>query len=217
MAIPSLLEEVKSFDEGTIRRIGGTRSKYQGQSYSKFGRGGRKPNNDKRSGECVLCQQANRNHNHYLSQCKYLPEKDKKFFAKSRRIMGAVNDEDEYDSGEEEDDYDEYEGYDERGQPPRIRRSTGIIRRVGLKTSPTMNVFYGSSATTITMDCGAEADLIRKDTALAIGARIRKSTQETTQADGVSPLKVVGEVHLVFTRGDHKFKLSALVVEQLDC
>ena len=36
------------------------------------------------------------------------------------------------------------------------------------------------------------------------------------QADGVTPLEVIGEVHCTLTRGKHNFTLDALVVKQLD-
>ncbi|ESO82843.1 hypothetical protein LOTGIDRAFT_155879 [Lottia gigantea] len=49
-----------------------------------------------------------------------------------------------------------------------------------------------------------------------VGAPIQKSIQRALQADGITPLKVVGEVHLQLNRGDHNLTLDALVVEDLD-
>ena len=85
-----------------------------------------------------------------------------------------------------------------------------------IKTCPYFSVYYGNSVTTITLDCGAEADLIRYDVCLSLGILIRKFSQVTTQADGKTPLNVVGEVDVTFTRGKHKFVFIGLVVTNLD-
>ena len=84
-----------------------------------------------------------------------------------------------------------------------------------IKTCPCFNVYYGNSVTTITLDCGAEADLIRYDVCLSLGIPICKFSQATTQADGKTPLNVVGEVNVTFTRGKHEFVFIGLVVTNL--
>ena len=209
MAIPSLLEEAQSVDEARIMRMGGSGSRNK-SGYNKFDQA-RKPFTKKSTATCALCEQAGRPSNHFLSKCHYLPSKDKKFLAKSRRVMSAF--EEENSSGEEEESY--YEDKDEhqyQEELPRIPRT----RRVMVKPSPWFNVHHNSSPITITLDCGAEADLIRLDVAIRIGAKIMKANQLTTQVDGKSTLRVVGEVHLVFTRGNNTFDFSGLVVEDMD-
>ena len=49
-----------------------------------------------------------------------------------------------------------------------------------------------------------------------LNAEIHKSTQSAHQADGSSPLSVVGETSLKFTRDGHEFLFEGLVVETLD-
>ena len=205
MAIPSLLDELAGIDEAKVMRMGGGMPRR-----TPYNQGPRKPMRDhqRKLPECCLCKQAGRPEtNHWVSVCKFFPEKDRKFFAKTRQIMGLLDnhqDEGEYESEEQE--VEEYQG-----------EGRGVnIRRVMIKSSPTMNVFLGSRSAVITIDCGAEADLMRKDVAIALGIKIEKNTQYTTQADGRTPLNVCGEVHVTFTRGNHKFHFSGLVVENLD-
>ena len=45
---------------------------------------------------------------------------------------------------------------------------------------------------------------------------ICKSAQSAHQADGSSPVKVISETKLSFTRGQHVFQFEGLVVENLD-
>ena len=49
-----------------------------------------------------------------------------------------------------------------------------------------------------------------------INATIVKTSQQALQADGVTPLAVVGETHLALSRADKRLTLDALVVEDLD-
>ena len=231
MAIPSLLEEVQTFDDARTMRLGGTsgRSNFHKRSGYQRGQGsqynsnrGYRERSQKPNKECILCKHANRPSEHYLSQCRYLPVGDKKFFAKSRRIMGLLEEDAEEDNGHESDYSDEE---DREQDSHHIRRSKAVeiepdpanIRTVAVKTCPTMEVFFGSRPTTITLDCGAEADLIRLNTVIHLGIKMDKTRHGTTQADGKTPLKVVGEVHCTFTRGDHTFYFDGLVVEDMDC
>ena len=58
--------------------------------------------------------------------------------------------------------------------------------------------------------------MIRLSTVQKLGVEILKSSQSTHQADGSSPLKVIGEAKLSFTRGNHTLPFEGLVVENLD-
>ena len=58
--------------------------------------------------------------------------------------------------------------------------------------------------------------MIRLSTVQKLKVDICKSTQSAYQADGSSPLKVIGETKLSFTRGKHVFQFEGLVVENLD-
>ena len=52
--------------------------------------------------------------------------------------------------------------------------------------------------------------------ARSIAVPIRPASQMARQADGITPLEVVGEVHCELLRGTYRFTLDALVVKQLD-
>ena len=58
--------------------------------------------------------------------------------------------------------------------------------------------------------------MIKASVARAIGAPIVKTTQQALQADGVTPLSVVGETRFDLSRADKSLHLDALVVEDLD-
>ena len=97
--------------------------------------------------------------------------------------MDAIND----SESEESDNQFEEEEEEEEIQKSTIRKTsspvpTSSCRRVMIRTCPWMNVYYGSNATTITCDCWAEADLIRTDVAVAIGAKITKSASKPSSS-----------------------------------
>ena len=52
--------------------------------------------------------------------------------------------------------------------------------------------------------------------ARSIGAPIKQSSQQALQADGVTPLAVAGETHLILSRADKQLALDALVIDDLD-
>ena len=58
--------------------------------------------------------------------------------------------------------------------------------------------------------------MIKSSVARSIGATIVKSSQQALQADGMTPLAVAGETHLILSRADKQLGLDALVVDDLD-
>ena len=58
--------------------------------------------------------------------------------------------------------------------------------------------------------------MIKTAVAEQIGAPIQKTKQTAFQADGITPLAVVGEVRLDLRRNANKLHLDALVVNDLD-
>ena len=57
---------------------------------------------------------------------------------------------------------------------------------------------------------------MQQSVAQHLGLKVKKTDQKAVQADGKSPLNVVGEVHETFTRGKVKFSFSGLIVTNLD-
>ncbi len=88
--------------------------------------------------------------------------------------------------------------------------------RVSTKQSPHLKVFYNHHAVHLTLDTGAETSMIKTSVAKQIGANIKKTKQTALQADGITPLSVIGEVHLNMSRNGHTLHLDALVVNDLD-
>ena len=89
-------------------------------------------------------------------------------------------------------------------------------RRVQPHPSPYLPVYCGVNPLRVTLDTGAEVNLIHASVAAATDCPVSKSNQKAYQADGHSPLAVVGETTLSLSRGDHVLTLQALVVNDLD-
>jgi len=68
----------------------------------------------------------------------------------------------------------------------------------------------------LTLDTGAETSMIKSSLVRSIGATIEKSSQQVLQADGVTPLAVVGVTRLILIRADKQLALDALVVDDLN-
>ena len=218
-AIPSLLSEVEE-REGIINRTGFYRkggtgqnrsSNSQGRSYSSFKR------------KCCLCDAAGRPaEGHFLSMCPYLPSDDKKYISKTRCIEGGDQLSDE--------EYVDSDGFsklrlDKTGvsshkrvyaNPACGKQREASIRRVDIVKSLVLAVTVGDETSDLTLDSGAEANLMRKDECHRIGVKIHPSNQKATQADGKTPMKVVGEVHFKANIGHHILKFGGLVVEDMD-
>ena len=211
-ALESLLEEVLVKQDAKVLRSG---SSANPPSYPRWRQTAPRESQSqavKRPNKvCPICKQAGRrNYNHFLSTCCYLPESDRQFISKARVVL-AIEDE-MSNSQYDEDVHDPVsEDIDTADQ---LHATT--MRRVQVKQSPFLTAFHNHHALKITLDSGAETNMIRETVALAVGAQIKPSSQLAFQADGLSPLTVKGETHLVLERDNHTFKLDALVVECID-
>ena len=58
--------------------------------------------------------------------------------------------------------------------------------------------------------------MIKSSLTRSIGAPITKSSQQALEADGLTPLAVVGETRLILSRADKHLALDALIVDDLD-
>ena len=158
---------------------------------------------------CPLCKQAGRNDRHFLSHCTFLPAEDRAYFAKTR-LTSCEDDEPATSDSENT-------TYSETNEPYPPHPSARIVsRRVCTKQSPHFKAFYRQYPLMLTLDTGAETSMIKASVARAIGAPIVKTTQQALQADGVTPLSVVGETRFDLSRADKSLHLDALVVEDLD-
>ena len=82
--------------------------------------------------------------------------------------------------------------------------------------SPHFKAFYKHYPVQLTLDTGVETSMIKSSLTRSIGAPITKSSQQALQADGLTPLAVVGETRLLLSRADKHLALDALVVDDLD-
>ena len=68
------------------------------------------------------------------------------------------------------------------------------------KQSPHFKAFYKQYPVKITLDTGAEISMIKTSVAQHIGTVIKKSNQNAIHADGITPLVIVGETHIMLSR-----------------
>ena len=207
----SLLDEIRASDDAKVMRtvtVGFRRS----TPIKSLPRKGPRP--PRQSKSCPLCQQAGRpDPNHFLSECRHLPEEHRKYIAKARQIANIVN--------------DHLEESDESAPFPSDCESNNEISSVECVPEPAVlrvqtrqfsyiDTFHAHPPVRITLDSGATGNMIRHSLVTRLGGQLSPSSQSAHQADGCSPLKVVGETRLSFTRANREFSFEGLVVENLD-
>ena len=161
-----------------------------------------RPNRPTRS--CPLCKQAGHPDNaHFLSECSFLPEQDRKYIAKARQIADIFDDPSEPETAP---CVDESVGdTDDTGSS-----LSSHVFHIQTHQSPYLDMFYAHHPVCITIDSDATGNMI------CLGCQVKPSSQSVCQADGSSPLHVVGETHFPFTCGCHMFNFEGLVVKSLD-
>ena len=85
-------------------------------------------------------------------------------------------------------------------------------RLVSTKQSPHFKAFYKQYPVKITLDSGAEISMIKSSVAQHIGTVITKSNQSALQADGITPLAIVGEHTYCFIQ-----RQSQLDIRRVGC
>ena len=213
-ALDSLLDEVRAGHDAKIMRAGGYTSMLArpSPSRSRQAEDTRPASSSRKVPQdrcCPLCKQAGRaSFHHFLSKCSYLPVRDRTFMTRARLVQAIENDLETQNEGVP---YVEEEEVDDSAFS--VKRATG---RVQGQQSPYLRAFCGYHPVDVVIDSGAETNLIRESVALRFGANINRSTRMAYQADGRSPLDVVGETCLTLTRDSHSFTLEALVIGSID-
>ena len=199
-ALGSLLDEVRSIEDTKAMRIGSTTPQHHPNS------GQRQPRRRPLL-SCILCKTAGGPHNtHNLMDCRYLP--DHRPWARSAMVM-----DDPDDLGAED-----CEPLDENSDlvvPPAQREEPAALR-VSMVQSPVLNTFHHEHPVQLTLDTGATSNMVCASSAKLYGFPIIPASQMARQADGVTPMDVIGEVHCSLTRGQWTFELDALVAPQPD-
>ena len=211
-AIPAMLDEIegRNLDEfshsGTISRAGG---RFQGRQGFKGNKQVWKPRENQKS--CCLCDASGRkSDDHYIQFCPFLPPKDKKYISKTRDITVKESD-------ISDDDCSDYDSKQPCGTASvKVEKCLTDVRRIQIIPSPILLVKVKGISTETLLDCGAEANLITTPKCAMLGAVIKSTSQKAMMADGVTPLKTVGETSFIVEFTHHKFIFSGLVVEKLD-
>jgi hypothetical protein len=203
-ALESLLDEIHTNESAKVMRASTFQQRQPRPSSRPPTR--RQPNRSARQDKsCPLCKQAGRPDRHFLSECNYLPDQDRKYMLKARQIAKIIDD------SEEED----YVNVDVTSSSE-TREPSPATRRVQVRQSPYIDVFYDHHSARITIDSGATGNMISLSTVKRFGASIRKSSQSARQADGSSPLHIIGETSISFTRDKQQLCFEGLIVENLD-
>ena len=161
---------------------------------------------------CALCEASNRTSEHFLSECPYLPEADRRYIGSRTRTRTV--------GVEEETFYDEDEKSPvrkvsmERQSSAKVNEKTKI-GKVTVKSSPYLNVKYKDHQVKLIIDSGAQSNVMKLSFAKTIGATIYKTSSVATQADGVTDMDIVGEVHITFQLDNIKLYFDGLVTKDL--
>ncbi len=199
-ALGSLLVELGQSEESRICRF--ERRSGPRQQWS---------NNSSSSKYCCLCRAAKRpgSDSHYLSECRFLPEVDRRRM--NSRVRSAVRNVDavqieEIDGNDEYVDTNDNDLFIDQPDP-------AVHRRVATRKSPYMNCFYQQIPCLMCLDSGAESNLASERFVKYLGVRmLPPSNQGAVQADQRTPLDIVGEIKDVLLKhGSETFILDALV------
>ena len=123
-----------------------------------------------------------------------MPDSERRFIGRARLIGDIEDSESSYHSGSENE-------FEEEAKPSRCRCVEGSkpevpsARRVKIKKSPVLNLFYKHYPIRVTIDTEAETNMIREAFNIYLKAKISGNSQLATQVDGKSPLHIVGETH----------------------
>ena len=130
---------------------------------------------------------------HNLMGCRYLPDRDRRPWARPHMVM---DDPDDLDT-------EECEPLDvsrELVAPP-VQGEEPAALRVSIVQSPVLNTFYHEHRVQLTLDTGATSNRVRASVAKLYGFPITPASRMARQADGVAPMDVIGKVHCSLTRG----------------
>ena len=205
-AMTSLLDEITTSDDAKIMRaetsqFGSNTNRYRFKPPARQTGG-----SISREKSCPLCKQAGRPSQHFLSECKFLPDKDRKYVARARQIAAIFEADTDGDDEGPSDDIP----FAEPDQPVQA------TRLVQVRQSPYLDAFHSHHTVRITVDSGATCNMIRLSTVKRLDATIEASSQSVHQADGYSPLEIIGETEVTFMRDGNQLHFKGLIVENLD-
>ena len=157
-------------------------------------------NRQPRRAHCELCAAIKQESDHFLSRCPRVSEENKKLLKAGLKVKLTDVEQQEGESEGEDDSGDEMYCSTIRPVTPKQPSPRAIIvgRVATTEASPYLDVFCGSRAAKITLDTGCVGgNCIKAETAHRLNLPISKTKRKAFQADGATPLNVVGEVKTV--------------------
>ena len=153
-ALESLLDEIRASDDAKILRTAVSADSHRRpaqNSKAPYKTATRRPRPDR---VCPLCKQAGRSETkHFLSECGYLPDCDRRYIVKARQITDILDDE----SGTDDDlepFTPTYDPIDKQAKP------NAVAFRIQTRQSPYIDVFHGHHVIRVTVDSGATGNMI---------------------------------------------------------
>ncbi|XP_066019216.1 uncharacterized protein [Pocillopora verrucosa] len=151
-ALNSLLEEIRTSDDARILRAAVT-DDFRRPRQSNRGVPRARPRQPRQDKVCPLCKQAGRSMtNHFLSQCTFLPDSDRRFMVKARQIAGILDNDQEIETSPDSDSPD---------PDTTLPGPDMVAYRVQTRQSPYMDVFHDHRVVRVTLDSGATGNMIR--------------------------------------------------------
>ena len=148
-----------------------------------------RPEDRQASRSCALCKAAGRpgSSTHFLSRCRFLPEADRRFMTGVRLIIGCSETEDDVtlpdtdEPGNTDDvtlpvDSLKVSDTDPMSDIP-VHSRPDSIRRVQTSQPPHLLAFFDHHPVRLTLDSGAEVNLIRSSLTRELGVVVRKTSQ----------------------------------------
>ena len=201
-ALDSLLSELRSSEDSKVLRMQSPRSFSPARSTGSSRRFNNNRNNNR---SCCLCQTAGLPSNtHFLSQCQFLPEADKRRMSKVRFV----------ETDEEVDDNDGDMDDDTCDNSLFVDAPVPTFRRVSTRKFPMMDCFYKHFPVRLCLDSGAESSLVSERFACHTNMKIERTRQGALQADSKTPLNIIGEISVNLKCRSHTFKIDALVTKE---
>ncbi|EDO46928.1 predicted protein [Nematostella vectensis] len=156
-ALSSLLEEIRTSDDAKILRSAVSNT-YQWKPATSHNNQWKPAPNSKTTSRkprsskvCPLCSQANRSDtHHFLSECKFLPDSDRRYMIKARQIA------DIFDDNDSELETHAQMPSTESIDPPAHTAHDAVVLRIQTRQSPYLDVFYNHHTVRMTVDSDVE-------------------------------------------------------------
>ncbi|CAB3990763.1 Hypothetical predicted protein [Paramuricea clavata] len=118
------------------------------------------------------------NSSHFLSECNFLPDQDRRYMVKARQIAEILEDIPKCESSINPVD----PACDLRDEES---KTSSRAYRIQARQSPYVDMFYHHHPVRIAIDSGATGNMIRHRTVQCLGCHIAASSQSVHQADGL--------------------------------